>query len=113
MQICIPAHVCPWPGSRLRNFRWKLFLPYNAGLTFIQFPSASMIILSKDMGLDLVTMLDKLKIQTVVAMGDGAGANIVMQFAISYPNRVWGVVLINCSAAEGPDSVDRGTLLVS
>jgi len=67
----------------------------------------------QDMGLDLVTMLDKLKIQTVVVMGDGAGANIVMQFAISYPNRVWGVVLINCSAAEGPDSVDRGTLLAS
>lgn len=67
----------------------------------------------QDLGMDLVTVLDQLKIQTVVAMGDGAGANIVMQFAMSHPGRVWGVVLINSSATEGPDAVDRGTLLTS
>ena len=37
------------------------------------------IALLQDLGMDLVTVLDQLKIQTVVAMGDGAGANIVMQ----------------------------------
>jgi len=64
----------------------------------------------QELGMDLVMVLDQLKVQTVVALGDGAGANIVMQFAMAHPERVWGVVLINCSAVEGPDAVDTGFL---
>ena len=33
------------------------------------------------------------------------------RFAMAHPERVWGVVLINCSAVEGPDSVDTGFLV--
>jgi len=52
-------------------------------------------------GLNLVTILDLLRIQRVVAIGDGAGANIVTRFAMYHPGRVHGVVLINCSASTG------------
>jgi len=67
----------------------------------------------QDLGMELVEVLDQLKVKTVVAMGDGAGANIVMRFAMSQPDRVHGVVLVNCSAAAGQESDDRNKMLVT
>jgi len=54
----------------------------------------------KDIGLNLVTILDKLRIQRVVGLGDGAGANIITRFGIFHPNRVHGVVTINNTATS-------------
>eukprot|EP00092_Neocalanus_flemingeri_P011887 GFUD01012819.1.p1 GENE.GFUD01012819.1~~GFUD01012819.1.p1 ORF type:complete len:880 (+),score=232.59 GFUD01012819.1:62-2701(+) len=52
----------------------------------------------KDLGLNLVTVLDNLRIQRVVGLGDGAGANIITRFGMCHPSRVLGVVTINNTA---------------
>jgi pimeloyl-ACP methyl ester carboxylesterase len=43
----------------------------------------------------LVIVLDALKIQRVVCLGEGSGANIAARFAIKNPKRCSGVVLIH------------------
>lgn len=51
--------------------------------------------------LGLVNILDYLRISRVLILGDGAGANIALRFAMSHPSRVHGVVLINPNAGKG------------
>ena len=46
-------------------------------------------------GLNLVTVLDHLRVKQVVGLGDGAGANIILRFAMNHPGRVLGVLVIN------------------
>ena len=46
-------------------------------------------------GLNLVTVLDHLRVKQVVGLGDGAGANIILRFAMNHPSRVHGVLVIN------------------
>ena len=57
------------------------------------------------LAMNLVTVLDQLGVKDrgVVVLGDGAGANIAARFAIYHPNRVYGVVLINCDPGTGGD----------
>ncbi|XP_023210052.1 uncharacterized protein ZK1073.1-like isoform X1 [Centruroides sculpturatus] len=50
------------------------------------------------LGEDLVSVLDYLKIKLVVGFGEGAGANVLVRFAIAHPSRVLGLVLIHCVA---------------
>jgi len=51
-------------------------------------------------GLNLVTVLDHLRIKQVVGLGDGAGANIMLRFGMHHPTRVHGVVAINTEGIE-------------
>merc|ERR1719348_933696 len=55
------------------------------------FPSLDML------GMEMVTVLDTLGVnnKAVIVMGEGAGADIATRFAMNYPSRVWGVVLIH------------------
>jgi len=64
----------------------------------IEFPSLQKI------GMGLVTVLDELRIQNVVVLGDGAGANIALRFGLCHPTRVEGLVLLNGTAVEGTTS---------
>lgn len=50
------------------------------------------------LGEDLVCLMDKLDIKTCIALGEGAGANIICRFAMSSPNRLMGICLIHCTA---------------
>ncbi|KAH7644795.1 uncharacterized protein ZK1073.1 isoform X2 [Dermatophagoides farinae] len=43
----------------------------------------------------LLKVLDELKIQLCVGIGDGAGANILARFGLAHPERILGLVLIN------------------
>ncbi|XP_076368564.1 uncharacterized protein ZK1073.1-like [Tachypleus tridentatus] len=54
------------------------------------FPTIQML------GEDLVAVLDHLKIKFVVGLGEGAGANILVRFALAHPARVLGLILIHC-----------------
>jgi len=51
-------------------------------------------------GIGLVTILDQLRVASVVGLGDGAGANIVTRFAMMHPTRVHGIVTVNNTAGE-------------
>eukprot|EP00092_Neocalanus_flemingeri_P020765 GFUD01022500.1.p1 GENE.GFUD01022500.1~~GFUD01022500.1.p1 ORF type:complete len:312 (+),score=110.12 GFUD01022500.1:120-1055(+) len=51
-------------------------------------------------GLNLVTVLDHLRVKQVVGLGDGAGANIILRFAMNHPGRVHGVLAINTEGVE-------------
>ena len=57
------------------------------------FPSLSAL------GLNLVNILDQLRVSRVVLMGSGAGANIAARFAMNHPGRVQGVLLVDCKHA--------------
>ena len=62
--------------------------------------------------MNLVTILDNLRIPRVIGLGDGAGANIItrfvskeeqtskssFRFGLAHPNRVLGLVTINNTA---------------
>ena len=58
-----------------------------------QFPALS------SLGLNLVTVLDHLRISRVVVLGAGAGANIAARFAMNHPGRVQGMLLVDCKHA--------------
>ena len=45
--------------------------------------------------MNLITVMDHLRIKQVVGLGDGAGANIILRFAMNHPGRVHGVLAIN------------------
>jgi pimeloyl-ACP methyl ester carboxylesterase len=48
----------------------------------------------EELGEELVCVVDQLKIPQVVCMGEGAGASLSVYFALKYPNRCLGLVLI-------------------
>ncbi len=48
-----------------------------------------------DIGSELINILDHLNIPQAVVFGEGAGANIGCRFAIEYPTRVHGLVLVH------------------
>ena len=58
----------------------------------------SLTVYYKDLGLNLVSVLDYLRIKQVVGLGDGAGANIITRFGMCHPSRVYGIFTINNSA---------------
>jgi len=49
-------------------------------------------------GEDLAQVLDHLKINIVVGFGEGAGANILVRFALAHPSRILGLVLVHLIA---------------
>lgn len=51
------------------------------------------------LGEDLVNVLDQLKVNIVVGLGDGAGANILTRFGMANPNRCLGLILIHPTCA--------------
>lgn len=51
-------------------------------------------------GLNLVTVLDHLRVKQVVGLGDGAGANIMLRFGMHHPTRVHGIIAINTDGIE-------------
>jgi len=53
----------------------------------------------QDLGLNLVSILDNLRIPRVIALGNGAGGNIITRFGMLHPNRVHGIVAINTSTS--------------
>jgi pimeloyl-ACP methyl ester carboxylesterase len=48
-----------------------------------------------DIGSELINILNHLNIPQIVIFGEGAGANIGCRFAIEYPSRVHGLVLVH------------------
>lgn len=49
----------------------------------------------QNLGEDLVTVLDQLRIKYCVGLGDGAGANIIVRFGMMHVSRCLGVILLN------------------
>jgi len=48
-----------------------------------------------DIGIELINVVDHLNIQQVVVFGEGAGANVAIRFAMEFPGRAHGVVLVH------------------
>lgn len=46
----------------------------------------------------LVEVLDSLRVQYVIGMGEGAGANILARFGMDHPQRCLGLILIHCTS---------------
>ncbi|KAF8354037.1 hypothetical protein PRIPAC_95660 [Pristionchus pacificus] len=51
-----------------------------------------------EIGEDLACVLDKFEVKSCMAFGEGAGANIICRFAMTYPNRVLGIILVHCTS---------------
>ena len=51
-------------------------------------------------GEDLVNILDTLRVKCVIGLGNGAGANIMMRFAMMHVTRCLGVVLVHPTSAN-------------
>merc|ERR1711973_565231 len=54
----------------------------------------------QQIGVGLVTILDQLRVKSVIGLGNGAGANIITRFAMMHPTRVHGIVTVNNTATE-------------
>lgn len=48
---------------------------------------------------DIPTVLDKLGVKLCIALGEGAGSNILARFGMAYPDRCMGLILIHCTAS--------------
>lgn len=46
----------------------------------------------------LVEVLDALRVQYVIGIGEGAGANILARFGMDHPQRCLGLILIHCTS---------------
>lgn len=57
-----------------------------------EFPTLAQI------GEDLVCVLDAMDVRTCIAFGEGAGANIICRFALAWPNRIMGIILVHCTS---------------
>ena len=53
----------------------------------------------KEIGEDLVNILDVLRIKCVVGLAEGAGANAMLRFGAMHVNRCLGIVCINPNPA--------------
>ncbi|XP_055353608.1 uncharacterized protein ZK1073.1-like isoform X2 [Paramacrobiotus metropolitanus] len=49
---------------------------------------------------DLAEVLHQLKIECVVGFGEGAGANILCRFAMAYPTKISGLILVHPTATS-------------
>jgi len=79
-QKTIFLHVCI-PGQE------------DNALDFVgEFPSLAQL------GEDLVCVLDAVDVRTCIAFGEGAGANIICRFALAWPNRIMGIILVHCTS---------------
>ncbi|KAF0299546.1 uncharacterized protein FJT64_027730 [Amphibalanus amphitrite] len=54
----------------------------------------------QQLGEDMLQVLDTLKINMVIGLGEGAGANILARFGLAYPDRVLGLVLVHCTSTR-------------
>merc|ERR1712223_1858102 len=54
----------------------------------------------QQIGEDLVNILDTLRVKCVIGVGNGAGANIMMRFAMMHVTRCLGVILVHPTAAN-------------
>lgn len=54
----------------------------------------------QQLGEDLIQVLDTLQVKMVIGLGEGAGANILARFALAYPDRVLGLVLVHCTSTK-------------
>lgn len=54
----------------------------------------------QQLGEDMVHILDTLNVKLVIGLGEGAGANILTRFALAYPDRVLGLVLLHCTSTK-------------
>jgi pimeloyl-ACP methyl ester carboxylesterase len=50
------------------------------------------------MGEDLACVLEKIDVKSCIAFGEGAGANIICRFALLYPNKISGIILVHCTS---------------
>lgn len=53
----------------------------------------------QNLGTNLLTVLDQLRVSRVVGLGMGAGGNIMARFAMMHPGRCHGVVLLNTTSS--------------
>ncbi|XP_043229801.1 uncharacterized protein ZK1073.1-like isoform X1 [Amphibalanus amphitrite] len=54
----------------------------------------------QQLGEDMLQVLDTLKVNMVIGLGEGAGANILARFGLAYPDRVLGLVLVHCTSTR-------------
>jgi len=54
----------------------------------------------QQIGEDLVNILDTLRVKCVIGLGNGAGANIMMRFAMMHVSRCLGVILVHPTSAN-------------
>lgn len=66
----------------------------NAEDMIVEYPTLD------ELGEELVIIIDKLKIDKIVCLGEGCGANIVARFAMIHPKRCLGVSLIHPTGHE-------------
>ena len=54
----------------------------------------------QQLGEELLQVLEVLRIKMVIGLGEGAGANILARLALSYPDRVLGLILVHCTSTK-------------
>ncbi|CAM1326105.1 Uncharacterised protein g9158 [Pycnogonum litorale] len=52
----------------------------------------------QQLGEDLIAVVDFFKVQLVIGLGEGAGANILTRFGMAHPNRCLGLILVHCTS---------------
>jgi protein NDRG1 len=85
--------ACPEMKGLRDRIKWiHVDLPgqeFKAKEITVQYPTID------EMSEELVIILDELKINQVIGLGEGCGANIIARFGMIHPNRCLGVALIH------------------
>jgi len=54
----------------------------------------------QQLGEELIQVMEVLRIKMVIGLGEGAGANILARLALTYPDRVLGLLLVHCTSTR-------------
>jgi len=80
-------HICV-PGQEEHAQDWLAMHPTRTYPTLAEIGNA------------LAALLDHMGFKSCVAIGEGAGAQIVCRFAMAHPNKVNGLCLVHCTATS-------------
>uniref|UniRef100_A0A1I8BQQ7 AB hydrolase-1 domain-containing protein n=1 Tax=Meloidogyne hapla TaxID=6305 RepID=A0A1I8BQQ7_MELHA len=93
LHVCIPGQEDNAPDfTKELVCLFFIFVYKRVFSSQFRFPSLGQL------GEDLVCVLDEVDVRTCIAFGEGAGANIISRFALVWPNRIMGIILVNCTS---------------
>lgn len=99
MQI-IAKHFCVYHLNALGQHERAQTLPNGLGFAEPNAGSEYVYPTMDELAEMILPVIDELKIRAFIGIGVGAGANVLSRFALAYPDRVEGLVLINCTASQ-------------
>lgn len=96
----ILKHFCVLHVNAIGQQEGAATVPNGLGLMDLPTPESYVYPTLDQLASTLIPVLEHFKKKSFIGFGVGAGANILARFALEHPEKVEGLVLINCNASK-------------